>query len=95
MKQEIQLDYITVAPETGIIEVGFLWDGAPSALTFQSAAQLIDANSQLLQQSSEAGRWLLYYLLALGATPETLSTYVGKKLVVDIGPAVQQTISLV
>lgn len=93
-KQEIELQYVNANP-SGTIEVGVLWNGTPFAHVYNDAPQLVDQNSQLLQAPDEAIRWLLYYLLNLGATAETLATYAGRKLVVDIGPAVQQNISLV
>ena len=45
---------------------------------------------------SERGRYLFFYLLQLcQGDPTKLSDYVGKKLVMQVGPTVDQSLSLV
>ncbi len=95
MKQEITLTHITINPETGAIEVGHTWNGYAGASNYDSAADLVADSLDIVTSHTEAARWLRYYLLNLGHTVETLQAAVGKTLVVDVKPAVQQVIALV
>ena len=94
MKHEITLTGYLVNP-TGSIQVDYLWNTTPSVRVYVNETELQSANADILQQELEALRWLMYYLFALGNTPETMASQVGKKLIVDIAPAVQQSVSLV
>ena len=95
MKQEITLTHVTVNAETGAIEVGHSWNGYSGASTYETAADLVADSLDIITSHVEAARWLRYYLLNLGHTVETMQAAVGKTLVVDVKPAVQQTIALV
>ena len=95
MRQEITLTHVTIDAETGAIEVGHSWNGSAGASTYSSAADLVADSLDIVTSHGEAARWLRYYLLNLGHTVETMGAAVGKTLVVDVKPAVQQTIALV
>jgi hypothetical protein len=92
--QQVTLSAVTVNPD-GSIEIAIDWDGFAFSKTFADGAALASANASLLASADEAHRWLVFYLLNLGATAETLGSYAGRKLVIEVRPAVQQTISLV
>ena len=95
MKQEITLTHVTVDEITGAIEVGHNWNGYAGASVFPDAASLLGDSEDIITSHVEAARWLRYYLLNLGHTVETMVNAVGKTLVVDVKPAVQQVIALV
>lgn len=94
-KQEITLTHVTIDENTGAIEVGHVWNGQAGATPYQDAAALVQDSQDMIVTHEQAARWLRYYLLNLGHSVETLHTAVGKTLVVDIKPAVQQVIALV
>ena len=94
MRHEISLTGFTIT-NTGSIELDYDWNGYQNSVVYPTAGDLQSQNADILQDSADAVRWLVYYLLALGNTPETMQSQIGKKLVVEIGPAVQQSISLV
>ena len=93
-KQQVTLTNVTTNPD-GSIEVAIDWDGLPFSKTFADGASLSSANATLLASPDEAHRWLLFYLLSLGNSPEQIADHIGRKLVIEVTPAVQQTISLV
>lgn len=95
MRTEITLTGFEVNAETGAIEMNYLWDAYANSQVYTSEAQMLEMHSSLLHEPSEAVNWLMYYLVAMGGTAETFQTFVGKKLVIDVSPAVQQTIALV
>jgi hypothetical protein len=95
MKHEVTLMGYLVDPNSGSIQLDYDWNGYQSSMTYPDAQQMVAQNSEIVQDPSDAVRWMLYYLFALGNTPETLGSQIGKKLIVDIGPAVQQSISMV
>lgn len=94
MRQEITLTLCSYDP-AGTVEVGFLWNETAGSIVFPSVEALEQSNQDLLSTSDEAVRWLLFYLLAKGIRPDELDSQVGRKLVIDVRPAVQQTIALV
>lgn len=94
-RQEIRLTHFTVDENTGAIEVGHIWNGQAGATPFLDAAALLQDSQEMIVTHEQAARWLRYYLLSLGYTVETLPGAVGKTLVVDVKPAVQQIIALV
>ena len=95
MRQEITLRRFAVDPDSGSVEVEVIWNGQLASTVYTSVSQFQTANADIMVAPDEAIRWLLYYLLSLGHTAETLPAQQGRTLVVDIAPAVQQTISLI
>lgn len=94
MRQEITLVSFFTNPD-GSVEINADWNGYPMSQVYGSEAIMLQDNVDLMHTPADAMRWLLYYLTALGHNSATIQTVVGKKLVVDISPAVQQTIALV
>ena len=94
-KQEITLTHVTIDENTGAIEVGHLWNGQAGASVYPDAAALLQDSQDMIVSHDQAARWLRYYLLNLGHSVETMAGAVGKTLVVDIKPSVQQVIALV
>lgn len=95
MKQEITLTGFIHDPDTGAIEVGYLWNEFANSQVYGSEAEMLTAHADLLQEPSDAVRWLMFYLIAMGNNAATMPSMVGRKLVIDVAPAVQQTIALV
>jgi hypothetical protein len=94
MKHEITLKGYTVDP-TGSIQVDYQWNDYQTSRLYPDEGQMISINADILQDPEDVIRWLMFYLFSLGFTPQTMASAIGKKLVVDIGPAVQQTIAMV
>lgn len=95
MKQEITLTGFIQDANTGAIEVGYLWNEFANSQVYGSEAEMLSAHADLLQDPSDAVRWLMYYLIAMGNDASSMSAMIGRKLVIDVAPAVQQTIALV
>lgn len=93
-KQQVTLTNVINNPD-GSIEVAIDWDGIPFSKTFADGPTMASANAALLSSADEAHRWVLFYLLSLGNSPDQLAAHVGRKLVIEVAPAVQQTIALV
>jgi len=92
MNHVITLVGFAVNP-SGTVQVDTTWNGIPATITYGSVEAFQSNNADLFVAPDETIRWLMYYVLALGYTPETMAGAVGKSLTIDIGPAVQQTIS--
>jgi hypothetical protein len=95
MKQEITLTGFIQDPNSGAIEVGYLWNEFANSQVYSSEAEMLTAHADLLQEPSDAVRWLMYYLIAMGNDAASMNSMVGRKLIIDVAPAVQQTIALV
>ncbi|MEQ1572773.1 MAG: hypothetical protein ABL993_00870 [Vicinamibacterales bacterium] len=93
MKHEITLTGFDLRAD-GTMQVDYLWNDSQLTQVYTNAQEMVDQNGDILQNPEDSLRWLLYYLLALGHTELTMQSAIGKKLTVDIGHAVQQTISL-
>lgn len=93
MHHEIKLTSFAIS-ESGIVEVGIEWNGAPNAVNFPSVNDFYSQNSDMIQSPQEAARVLIAYLLLLGNTHETLPAAIGKALTLDVNNAVQQVISV-
>lgn len=94
MRHEITLTGYAVS-DTGSIQVDYRWNDYENLHLYPDEGQMVSMNADILQEPEDVIRWLMFYLFAMGYTPQTMSTAVGRKLVVDIGPAVQQSISMV
>ena len=93
MKQEVSLTGTNTNPD-GSIEVNYAWNGTPGVIVYSSAEALRQANADLLIAPDEAVRWLMFYLLNLGATPDALAAWIGKTLTLDVAASVQQVVSV-
>lgn len=94
MRQEVRIDQINTFPD-GQVEVIGTWDGNPVQRVFPSLDALVGDSGQMLVDQDQAIRAWLFYTLQGGANPATLADEVGAKLVLEVAPAVQQTIALV
>lgn len=94
MKQEITLTN-AIVNEGASVEIAIDWNGTPHTVVFPTIEALAQNNADILTTGDEAVRWLLFYLLNTGLEASALPSAIGRKLVVDVRPAVQQTISLI
>jgi hypothetical protein len=77
------------------IQIDFDWNGSSQTVSYTNEQQMNDMNTEIMQSPADVIRWLLFYMIALGHNAESMPSQIGKKLVVDIHPSVQQTIALV
>lgn len=95
-RQEITLTHVLIDELTGAIEVGHTWNGQPSASIFIDEADLLARSADLVVSHDQASLWLRHYILALrGQSAAAMANEIGRTLVLDIRPAVAQTIALV
>lgn len=94
MRHEIRLTGFTINPNESI-QVDYEWNNVGASVIYLNDANMLELNSDILQNNEDVARWLMYYMVQLGHNSSTMPTMIGRMLVVDMGPAVQQTIALV
>jgi hypothetical protein len=91
----IQLNHVVIDEASCSVEVAVEWNGALFSKVYSSFPNLAADNADIITNSDEAIRHLLFYLLALLPSADALPTLTGKTLTMDVGPTVQQLISVV
>jgi len=94
MRTEITLLSATIQP-TGAVEISADWNGIPVNKVWDSEQAMRDDVASIIATQEEAARWLLHYITATGTSAADLPNMVGRKLVHEVSPAIQQTIALI
>jgi len=94
MRTEITLLSAAVQP-SGIVEISADWNGTPVNKVWDSDEAMRADVASIISTPEEAARWLMHYITAIGTSAADLPTMVGRKLVHEVSPAIQQTIALV
>lgn len=96
MRHEVQFVGITPDANGANIQIDFTLDGQAFSHVYTDWQRVSDDHADLIPGPEEARNYLFFYLLQLcQGDPTKLSDYVGKKLVMQVGPTVDQSLSLV